>query len=68
MAKLEPKSAEAIAIVPIGRGICADMILLPHLAAKVLEKFDHNTMQIGQSRYYRRALFAGDLCGGRWCE
>jgi hypothetical protein len=40
------------------------MILLPHLAAKVLEKFDHNTMQIGQSRYYRRALFAGDLCAG----
>jgi hypothetical protein len=45
-----PKSAQANAIVPIGRGICADMVLPSPFSDNVLTKFEHNRMQIGQSR------------------
>jgi hypothetical protein len=48
--KHEAKIVEANAIVVIDREIRADMALPPYPATNVVGKFDHNTMQIGQSR------------------
>jgi hypothetical protein len=48
--KLKAKSAEANAIVPIGRS-CADMVLAsPSSGDHFHAKFDYKAMQIGQSR------------------
>jgi hypothetical protein len=49
--KVEAKSAEANAIVPIGRGICADIFPSSRSSGDHLHvKFDYKAMQIGQSR------------------
>jgi len=48
--KTEVKSAEANAIVPIGRGICADIFFPHHPASHVGAKLDYKAMRIGQSR------------------
>jgi len=58
-AKPEANSTKANAIAPIGRRICAGMVLsLNHPATNILAKFDHNTMQIGQCR----VVFGAPCC------
>jgi hypothetical protein len=47
---INPKNAQANVIALIDRGICAGMVLPPPFSANVLAKFEHNRMQIGQSR------------------
>src|SRR5262249_45800229 len=50
MAEPKAKSPKANTIVTIGHEICADMVFLHQPSGNVLQKFDHNGMQIRRSR------------------